>query len=309
MQRLPQLRLLVTFDEVARLGSMREAAARLNVSRPAVSQALHRLEDHLGAVLFDRSRRPAKLTADGHRLAAATREGLGQIAEAIDEIRERNHAIDTQVTVACTLGMATYWLMPRLPEFYARHPEITVNVQASPDDLPTISHGIDIALRYGTGSWNDGQTSKLFDERVCPAGTPELVARLLASGQELSSAPLIHVRNVENRHWAGWAEYLKKRGFERSKGPGQIFDNYVQATQAALDGRGLILGWRSLVSALVGDDKLAAWPDGEIDFGTSYFVTLAGTHSSASALFAEWLLSSASSLSGRTDEGAGPPRR
>ncbi|WP_104016904.1 hypothetical protein [Roseovarius nitratireducens] len=116
-------------------------------------------------------------------------------------------------------------------------------------------------------------------------------------------------RRVCGVHWAGWADYLKQRGFERRKGPGQTFEFYVQAPQAALDGRGLILGWCSLMSALVGDDKLAAWPNGKIDFKTSYFVTLARIHSSASAFFAEWLLNSGSFLNGRTDEGTRPLRR
>ena len=61
MDRLPPLRLLTTFEAVSRLGSMREAAARLNVTQPAVSQALKALEDHVGAGLIDRSTRPASL--------------------------------------------------------------------------------------------------------------------------------------------------------------------------------------------------------------------------------------------------------
>ncbi|TMV77285.1 LysR family transcriptional regulator, partial [Thioclava sp. BHET1] len=128
MDRLPPLRLLATFEEVAHLGSMRLAAARLNVSQPAVTQALKSLEDHVGATLLDRSTRPARLTEAGKQLAAATREGLGMIATAIEEIRVQSALTERQLTLACTLGMATYWLMPRLPHFYTAFPEITVNV-------------------------------------------------------------------------------------------------------------------------------------------------------------------------------------
>lgn len=109
MNRLPPLRLLATFETVARLGSMREAAARLNVTQPAVSQALRQLEEHLGANLIDRSRRPAGLTASGEILSRAVRSGLGQIATAIDDIRVLQGSGEAQVTVSCTLGMATYW--------------------------------------------------------------------------------------------------------------------------------------------------------------------------------------------------------
>lgn len=292
MDRLPPLRLLATFSEVARLGSMGEAARRLNVSRPAVTQALRDLELHIGVTLFDRSRRPASLTEDGQHLALATREGLGRISTAIEAIQARGRMRDKQVTVACTVGMATYWLMPRLPDFYARCPDITVNVQAPPSDLPTLLPGIDIALRYGTGSWDDRSgvsADKLFGERVFAVGRPDLVQRLLAAGDDLGSAPLIHVKSPENFHWAGWPHYLDRLAIRRANMRGATFDNYVQATQAALDGQGLMLGWRSITGRLVADGHLAAWPEGEIDLGTAYYVLAAVARSPAAALFVEWL--------------------
>ncbi|NDV00209.1 LysR substrate-binding domain-containing protein [Pseudoroseicyclus tamaricis] len=287
MDRLPPLRLLATFEAVARLGSMRAAAASLNVTQPAVTQALKALEDHVGAPLLDRATRPARLTAAGEQLARVTREGLGQIGAAIDDIRARADLAEAQVTVACTLGMATYWLMPRLPAFYAAHPDITVNVQAPPTDLPALSPGIDVALRYGEGEWRDGPTHRLFEERVCPVGRPDLLARLV----ELPAAPLIHVRSAQNLHWAGWPEYLSARGLPRARQPGQSFDNYVQATQAALDGRGLMLGWRSITARLVAEGALAQWPDGEVDLGTAYWLTEGPAPSSGARAFLAWLRS------------------
>lgn len=292
MDRLPPLRLLTTFSEVARLGSMRDAAKRLNVSQPAITQALRELEDHIGVQLLDRSKRPARLTEDGQQLATATREGLGQISTAIETIMVRSLARDKQVTVACTLGMATYWLMPRLPDFYTKYPEVTVNVQAPPSDLPKLLPGIDIALRYGKGTWEgDGNTNKLFDEQACPVGKPELVQRLLNSEVDLSTAPLIHVSSPENLHWAGWQHYLEKRAIRRANTRGATFNNYVQATQAALDGQGLMLGWRSITGRLVEDGNLMRWPGGDFDFGTGYYVIEAEEGSSAAALFIEWLYS------------------
>ena len=80
MDHLPPLRLLVTFEAISRHGSMRDAAQRLNVTQPAVSQALKALEDHVGVALFDRSVRPARLTDAGEMLSRAVREGLGRIA-------------------------------------------------------------------------------------------------------------------------------------------------------------------------------------------------------------------------------------
>ena len=295
MDRLPPLRLLATFEAVARLGSMRAAAAWLNVTQAAVTQTLKALEDHVGASLLDRTTRPARLTDAGQMLAQATCEGLGLIATVIDDIRAVGKADARQLTVGCTLGMATYWLMPRLPEFYALHPDFPVNVQAPPTDLPTLSSGIDLALRYGTGKWNDGRTVRLFDERIGPVGHPALVGRLLAAGTPLERAPLIHVRSTHNPHWASWEDYLGHRGLTGAAGGGQTFDNYVHAVQSALDGRGLVLGWRSITGDLVAQGALVPWPDAVIDLDTAYFVTLSPRALSkpAAVAFLDWLLEQA----------------
>lgn len=291
MSRLPPLRLLTTFEAVSRLGSMREAASRLNVTQPAVTQALKALEEHVGAPLVDRTTRPARLTEAGQLLARATRDGLDLIADTIDEIRLSAGLEEQRLTVACTIGMATYWLMPRLTDFYARYPDVMVNVQVPPTDLPVISPGTDLVLRYGTGKWSDGWTTKLFDEAVCPVGRPALIERLIEAGEGLEQAPLIHVRSVEARHWAGWSDYLALRGLGKPRGPGQVFDNYVQAVQAALDARGLMLGWHSITDGLVADGTLMHWPGGALDLSTGYYATVSPTAAGKAAVqaFMRWL--------------------
>ncbi|QPM92373.1 LysR substrate-binding domain-containing protein [Pseudooceanicola algae] len=289
MDRLPPLRLLVTFEALSRHGSMRDAAARLNVTQPAVSQALRALEEHVGVALIDRSVRPARLTEAGEMLARAVREGLARISATLEDIRALNTEDERQVTLSCTLGMATYWLMPRLPSFYARHPEITVNVQAPATDLPVLTPGIDVALRYGTGGWREGLTRKLFDELICPVGAPALIERLLADGIGLATAPLIHVRSPHNQHWAGWEDYLQACGTSRPRGGGQSFNNYVQAAQAVYDGRGLMLGWRSITGRAVQEGALKLWPGGTVDLGTAYYVTTTSVPSQDTRAFVDWV--------------------
>ena len=289
MDHLPPLRLLTTFEAVARHGSSRLAAARLNVSASAVSQTVKALEDHIGISLFDRGTRPAQMTEAGELLARAVRDGVGQIAAALEDIRALSGQDGAQLTVSCTLGMATYWLMPRLPDFYAAHPDVTVNVQAPATDLPHLAPGIDVAIRYGTGGWHEGTTMKLFDERVCPVAAPQLLESLLGKGVGLDAAPLIHVRSPHNQHWAGWEEYLRARRIERSRLSGQTFNNYVQAAQAVLDGRGVMLGWRSIASGAVREGALRMWPDGELNLGTSYYVTGPRRPSGPAQAFLKWI--------------------
>jgi len=291
VDRIPPLRLLMAFDTVARLRSMQLAAEELNVTPPAITQSIKALEDHIGVVLMDRSTKPARLNANGERLAQATRSGLGTISEMIEELRYLAGLSGPHLTVSCTIGMATYWLMPRLPDFYARFGNITVNVQAPLTDLPSLTAGIDVALRYGKSAAMQGDSRKLFNEVACPVGKLEVIGRIAGNPERLSTAPLIHVRSNATHHLAGWQDYLAARDLPRPKGSVHLFDNYIHAVQAAMDGRGIMLGWRSITRKFIEDGTLAELPQGEHNFGTAYFVTTAPTsrHKTAVTDFVGWL--------------------
>ena len=188
--RLPPLRLLVIFDTVCRLGSMQRAASELNVSPPSITQAIRALEQDIGAKLLDRTAKPAVPTEAGERLSRSIRNGLSLIETTIADIQESEIYAHQQITVSCTLGMATYWLMPKLSGFYNLYPDFTINIQAPPSDLPRLTAGIHVTLRYGKGEWQDGETVKLFDEVACPVGTPDVIHSFLEKG-DLTKAPLM----------------------------------------------------------------------------------------------------------------------
>lgn len=251
---LPPLRLLTVFEAVIRSGSVQRAAAELNVTQPAVSQALRQLEDHVGTRLLDRSTRPATRTEAGRILEVAVTEGLGRIADAIDHIG-RMQATEESTTVACSVGVATYWLMPRLARFSAEHPLATVNVMTTQQGAPRLNPAIDLAIRYGDGKWTDGVVEKLFDERVVPVCSAVYRERMAAEAMPLDRATLLHV-NTDDPAWIGWPAYLRSLKLTESRAPSRRFTNYVQATQAALDGQGIMLGWESITGDLVREGRL-----------------------------------------------------
>jgi LysR family transcriptional regulator, glycine cleavage system transcriptional activator len=288
---LPPLRLLTVFETVLRRGGTRAAANELNVSQPAVSQALRHLEEHLGAPLLDRSTRPAGLTEAGRLLHRAVVEGLGKISEAIDEIRRLAEGADRSVTVACSVGFATYWLMPRLANLYARNPELSVNVRTTQRGDPALSAGIDIAIRYGAGDWTDGEVRLLFKERVDPVCSPAYAARMKQADLGLDAVTLIHV-DAEDERWTPWRAYLKAVGLPaRGRRHGIRFTNYVQATQAALHGQGVMLGWHSITSDLVRDGRLVHAIERPLMPGDGFYLVIAGKPRSPAAcgMVAEWL--------------------
>jgi DNA-binding transcriptional LysR family regulator len=251
---LPPLRLLTVFESVIRNGSVQRAAAELNVTQPAVSQSLRQLEEHVGTRLLDRTTRPATRTEAGRILENAVTEGLGRIADAIDHIG-RMQATEESTTVACSVGVATYWLMPRLARFSAEHPDATVNVMTTQQGAPRLNPAIDLAIRYGDGKWVDGAVAKLYDERVVPVCSADYRKRMAEQGVALEGATLLHV-NADDPAWIGWPSYLRSLRLPENRASNRRFTNYVQATQAALDGQGVMLGWESITGDLVRDGRL-----------------------------------------------------
>ncbi|UWU25254.1 LysR family transcriptional regulator (plasmid) [Rhizobium sp. CB3060] len=287
--RLPPLRLLTVFETVLRTGSVQKAASDLNVTQPAVSQALKTLEDYVGTRLLDRSKRPATLTEAGRILQAGVSEGLGRIAEAFVQLRSLQNAAEQSVTVACSVGTATYWLMPRLADFYSEHQNIAVNVLTTAG-APEFQPGVDLVIRYGTGRWTDGRSVKLFDERVVPVCSPLVAKRIEAEGG-LSTATLLHVRSDDNS-WLTWKDYLSLNGLPENRALGRYFTNYVQATQAVLSGQGVLLGWESNAGDLVREGRLVVFGETAYYPKEAFFLVspTAPQRGEAVRLLTEWIV-------------------
>jgi DNA-binding transcriptional LysR family regulator len=237
---------------------------------------------------MDRRTRPATRTEAGQILETAVTEGLGRIADAIEQIRGLQAAEGT-ATIACSVGIATYWLMPRLARFSAEHPHVNVNVMTVPQGAPRLAPTIDLAIRYGDGQWADGSVEKLFDERVVPVCNAAFRDRLAKMG--LARATLINV-NSDDPSWITWPAYLKSQKLPENIATGRRFTNYVQATQAALDGQGVMLGWESITGALVREGRLVEANDLPLVPKDAFYLVsspqIAGRE--AARLLADWLL-------------------
>ncbi|MGO7540025.1 LysR substrate-binding domain-containing protein [Rhizobium ruizarguesonis] len=285
---LPPLRLFTVFEAVIRTGSTQRAAGDLNVTQPAVSQALKTLEDFVGVRLFDRTTRPITLTPAGEILKAGVSDGLGRITDAVERARALYLSADNSVTVACTVGTATYWLMPRLASFYADHPDIAVNVLTTAGSVEVLP-GVDLVIRYGSGGWSDGHIVKLFDEKVTPVFSPVLKDRIRFL-DDLRHATLLHVVNADTT-WLTWKDYFGRLGLPDNRTLGRNFTNYVQATQATLSGQGVMLGWESNTGDLVREGRLAALQGAEYYPREAFYLVIPAKSERRGAcqLFSKWL--------------------
>ncbi|MXQ08148.1 LysR family transcriptional regulator [Alphaproteobacteria bacterium GH1-50] len=124
MSRLPPLNALRAFEAAARHGGFIAAADELNVTRGAVSRHVKTLEDHLGVALFHRNARGVKLNEAGARLLPVLTDAFQRIAEGA---RQASDTGDT-LRIICPPATSVRWLLPRLPEFRALHPDIRISV-------------------------------------------------------------------------------------------------------------------------------------------------------------------------------------
>lgn len=111
---------------VARLGNFSRAAAQCHVSQPSLSQQIQKLEEELGARLFDRLRRQAKPTLEGEAFLPRARRILAEIDAARQEAHEAREMLRGKVVVGVLPTIAPYWLPPVIAEFAKRFPGVEI---------------------------------------------------------------------------------------------------------------------------------------------------------------------------------------
>lgn len=144
-------RLLAYLDEVARLGSIRKAANRLNVASSAINRQILALEQELGAPLFERMPRRLRLTATGEVLIAHVRETLKGHQRAEAQIAAFKGLTRGEVTIATMNGLAAGPLPGFLSGLLDRHPRVHVRLRVLPLDQITnavLTGEADLALTY-----------------------------------------------------------------------------------------------------------------------------------------------------------------
>ncbi|MEX0922156.1 MAG: transcriptional regulator GcvA [Rhodovibrionaceae bacterium] len=251
-RRLPPLNALRAFEAAARHLSFTKAAEELHVTPAAVSQQVKALEDYCGVQLFRRLTRALMLTDAGQAVLPALKESFDLLGDVTERLMADQKAGILTVSVAPSFG--SKWLVPRLERFRQAHPDFDVRIDAN-DALANFAvDGVDIAIRYGRGVYDNLRADCLITEISYPVCSPKLLESgpPLKHPRDLAGHTLIHVQwKMEQEHAPNWRMWLRAAGVEGVDAErGTRFSADSMAVQAAIEGHGIALAG----SALVGDD-------------------------------------------------------
>ncbi len=283
---LPPLSALRAFAAVAEHGSLSQAARVLNVTHPAIAQQVRTLEEALGLRLVSRQGRGMALTPEGARLAAALRDGFTTIATAVADLRADQ--ADRPVRVSLTAGFAAQWLMPRLRDFWERHPDIGVSLHPDPRLVDLRAEGVDLAIRYGDGKWPGLEATFLASARLAVAASPDVV-----QGASLTTADLAAADWVLARDWPEQDNYLRSLGLDPAQLSRTDMTTEELAIAAARQGLGLVVESLALLEDDVAAGRLVVVHDSRDRLPAYFLVRAPGRLSPSARAFAEWLLEAA----------------
>jgi DNA-binding transcriptional LysR family regulator len=265
-RRLPPLKALPSFEVAARLGSFSATADELHVTHGAVSRQMKALEQYLGVKLFRRLPRRLELTLAGAALLPAVRTAL----DILEDSSRRLVADDRggPLVVDCLPTFMMRWLIPRLYDFNARHPDSDVRLVASSAAVDFAKTGIDVAIRIGAPPWPDDIDARpLMDEEIGPVCSPALASKYrLRRRNDVVSLPRLHTETRSDA-WADWLMRTRTKGIDAKKG--QRFEHFYFMLEAAVAGLGMAIAPRPLVEEDLKLGRLVA-PFGFVSSGRQY---------------------------------------
>lgn len=239
MNRLDAMQI---FIRVAELSSFTQAAADRDLPKASVSTAVQQLETALGVRLLQRTTRKVELTQDGRAYYERCKDLLADMDELQAMFQQAAQSLRGRLRVDMPTGVARNFIIPRLPEFLAAHPQIELELSSTDRRVDLIREGFDCVLRVGTLADSALIARPLGTYRIINCASPEY---LRSHGtprriEDLAKHRLIHyVPTLGSR--PDRFEYHDGRGYRSVAMQGALTVNSAEAYEAAcLAGLGII---------------------------------------------------------------------
>jgi DNA-binding transcriptional LysR family regulator len=261
----PSARALAALSLFATLGTLTEAAEQLGVTRSALSHRIAELEKHLGVALVRKAGRRIALTEDGERLLSSMGDALVRLQAAVEPFRRDRR----QIRMSTVATFASHWLIPRIAQFQARHPQIEVAIFTTTRAVDLKQEDMDCAIRHGRGGWRGLSSTLLFKETLVPVAAPEIADRFShRANPDWRRAPLIRARS-RFMDWSIWQKH------DRALAKGRIkwltVETRAQALDAAISGAGVALMDMAYIAAPVAEGRLRQLAEHPLPLPTGYY--------------------------------------
>ena len=287
MQRqLPPLNALRAFEAAGRHQSFSRAAEELGVSHSSISRHVRGLEDRLGVQLFRDLPRGLELSRDGAAYLAQISPALDAIASATEGLAET-----PQGTVAVNSEplFAMKWIMPRLTDFYAQYPDISIQLEASRQLADVARYEADLAIRFVHPGGVYPNSELLSDAPLYPFASPLLVPKPIDDPKELLDYPLMGDRT--NGTWHVWFEAAGSNVPPEKIPVSQWRLKSLLAVEAAIAGQGVLLTSVEVVSHEVALGRLIQLSDVGFREGGYHLVRSEGAmRRKPVRIFRDWLV-------------------
>lgn len=288
MHRLPPLGALRAFEAAARHMSFTLAAAELCVTQAAISHQVRQLEHWLGHPMFTRRGHALSLTQKGTAYLAELSQVFDQMAAATERVRDKQEG---PLRISVLPSFASRWLLPRLPAFRARHPDVELRVTSSVQ-LWSGDDAFDIGIRSGLGRWPGLKADLIAREFLSPVCSPALAAGppALKRPEDLKRVALLH-----DQPRAAWQQWCQHTDVPLDLSQGLVFNDAALVLQAAIEGQGVALGRLMLAADDLRKGRLVRLFEHALPNDYSYWIVYARSSAQRPevAAFRSWLLEEA----------------
>ena len=241
MARLP-LHTLPAFRAVARTQNLRAAAEELHLTHSAVSQQLKQLEEQTGVQLFNRVGRRLQINAAGLALQQAVEGALQTLDDGLRQAIASHGAQGRMLRLTLTPSLAQRWLLPRMARWREAHPDLPIELHATPQLVDLSREGFHAGLRQGQGPWRGLKAERLFESPLIAVASPLAAQRLRGQRlRALSHQPLLGDADT-------WQRWFALDGCRCTVQPVASFNDAGHMLQAAEQGIGIALA-RELLAA------------------------------------------------------------
>ncbi len=229
-RKIPSTAALIAFEAAARHQSFTRAADELALTQSAICRQIGGLEEFLGLELFRRSRRGVKLTEAGQSYARRVATQLDAVERDTLSVMGQQGAQTIELALVPTFG--TQWLLPRLKQFQALHPEITVNLTNRTRPFLFADTDFDAAIYFGNGEWSGTVAHVLMPEHSLPVCSPTLLNGAgQLEAQAIAELPLLQ-QTTRPYAWRQWFDSLGMKVTRDMTGPRlELFSMLAQAAE------------------------------------------------------------------------------